>query len=56
MSDQAEGPVANAGQTVQKGLNQVGSAKDRLSEFIRARPICAALIAVGIGYVIGKVI
>jgi len=35
MSDQARGTVADAGQTVQRGLNQAGETKDQLSEFIR---------------------
>jgi len=55
MSEPAQGTVADAGQTVQKGLNQAGEAKDQLSEFIRDYPISAALIAVGIGYILGKI-
>ncbi len=55
MSSQAQGAVADAGQTVQRGLNQAGEAKDQLSEFIRDYPIGAALIAVGIGYLLGKI-
>ena len=55
MSGQAEGAVADAGQTVQRGLNQAGEARDQLSEFIRDNPITAALIAIGIGYVLGKI-
>ncbi len=56
MSNQAEGAVADVGQTVQRSLNQAGEAKNQLSEFIRANPICAALMAVGIGYILGKIV
>ena len=45
MSDKAEGAVADAGQTVQKGLNQATDTKDEVTRFIRDNPICAALIA-----------
>ena len=55
MSDHVQGAVADAGQTVQRGLNQAGEAKDQLSGFIRDYPICAALIAVGVGYLLGKI-
>lgn len=55
MTDKAEGVVADAGQTVQRGLNQAGEAKDQLSKFIRDNPVWAVLIGVGIGYVLGKV-
>ncbi len=55
MSDRAEGAVADAGQTVQKGLNQAGDVTDNLTQFIRDYPIPAALIALGIGYVLGKI-
>jgi ElaB/YqjD/DUF883 family membrane-anchored ribosome-binding protein len=56
MSDRAEGAVADAGQAVQKGLNQAGEAKDQLGQTIRDHPIAAMLVAVGIGYVLGKII
>lgn len=56
MSDKAEGTIADAGQTVQKRINQAGEAQDQLAQFIRDRPISAALIAIGIGYVLGKII
>jgi ElaB/YqjD/DUF883 family membrane-anchored ribosome-binding protein len=56
VSDQAEGAVADAGRKVQKGLNQAGDAQDQLAEYIRANPISAALLAVGIGFLLGKII
>ena len=56
MSDQAEGAIADAGRKVQQGLNQAGEAQDQLAELIRENPISAALLAVGIGYLLGKII
>jgi hypothetical protein len=56
MSDKAEGAAANAGATVQKKLNQAGEAQDQLVQFIRDNPMSAALVFVGIGYVLGKII
>jgi hypothetical protein len=56
MSDQAEGAVADAGHTIQSGLNQAGEAKDQLTQLIRERPISAVLLALGIGYLLGKII
>jgi hypothetical protein len=53
VSDQAEGAVADAGR---KGLNQAGEAQDQLAALIRDNPISAALLAVGIGYLLGKII
>jgi hypothetical protein len=41
---------------VQKGLNQAGEAQDQLAELIRENPISAALLALGIGYLLGKII
>jgi hypothetical protein len=55
MSDKAEGPVANAGQTVQQGINQATDAKEQLVEFIRENPIPSAVMAVCIGYILGKI-
>jgi hypothetical protein len=52
----AEGAVADAAQTVQGGINQAGEAKDQLIQFIRERPITATILAVGIGYLLGKII
>ena len=56
MSDKAEGVAANAGATVQEKLNQAGEAQDQLVQFIRDNPMSAALVFVGIGYVLGKII
>ena len=55
MSDRPEGTVADVGEAVQRKINAAGDAQDQLVEFIREHPISAALIAVGIGYVLGKV-
>jgi ElaB/YqjD/DUF883 family membrane-anchored ribosome-binding protein len=56
MSDQAQGAVADAGQTVQRSLNQASDAKEQVTQFIRDNPVSAAIIAVAIGYVLGKTI
>jgi ElaB/YqjD/DUF883 family membrane-anchored ribosome-binding protein len=56
MSDPAPGTVADAGQTVQRGLNQACEAQDQLAKLIRDRPICAVLLAVGLGYLLGKIL
>jgi hypothetical protein len=56
MSDKAEGVAASAGGTVQEKLNQAGEAQDQLVQFIRDNPMSAALVFVGIGYVLGKII
>lgn len=55
MTEEAEGAVAGAGQTVQRGINQAGDATEQLSQYIRGNPICAALVALGIGYLLGKI-
>ena len=55
MSDNSAGAVADAGRTVQRRLNQADDAKDQLTQFIREYPISAAILAVGVGYVLGKV-
>jgi hypothetical protein len=55
MSDRPEGTVADVGEAVQRKINATGDAQDQLVEFIREYPISAALIAMGIGYVLGKI-
>ena len=55
MSDQAQGTIADAGQTVQKGINQAADAREELTQFILDRPILAVSLALGIGYLLGKI-
>ena len=55
MSEHPEGTIADAGEAVQRKINAAGDAQDQLVEFIREYPISAVLIAVGIGYVLGKI-
>jgi ribosome-binding protein aMBF1 (putative translation factor) len=55
LSDHPEGTVADVGEAVQRKINAAGEAQDQLVEFIREYPISATLIAVGIGYVLGKI-
>ena len=56
MSDTTQGTAADAGQAVQKGINQACDAQAQLVTCIRDNPISAALIAVGIGYLLGKIL
>ncbi len=54
MSDDAPGIVSDAGEAVQRKLNQVSDTQDQIVDYIRQNPITAVLIAVGVGYVLGK--
>jgi hypothetical protein len=56
MSDRPQGAVIDAGETVQRKINQASDAHDQIVTFIRDNPMTAALIAVGIGYVLGKIV
>jgi ElaB/YqjD/DUF883 family membrane-anchored ribosome-binding protein len=56
MSDRPEGTVADAGEAVQQKINQAGEVHDQIETFIRDNPMTAVLIAVGIGYVLGKIV
>ena len=56
MSDKVEGAVADAGATVQKKLNQAGEAQDQVVQYIQDNPMSAALVFVGIGYLLGKIL
>jgi ElaB/YqjD/DUF883 family membrane-anchored ribosome-binding protein len=56
MSDRPEGTVADVGEAVQRKINQASEAHDQVGTFIRDNPITAVLIAVGIGYVLGKIV
>jgi ElaB/YqjD/DUF883 family membrane-anchored ribosome-binding protein len=55
MSDQVEGAVADAGQAVQRRINQAGEATEQLTQFVREQPIPAVLIFLGIGYILAKI-
>jgi ElaB/YqjD/DUF883 family membrane-anchored ribosome-binding protein len=55
MSDQPEGTAADAGEAVQRKINQAAEAHDQIETLIRDNPMTAVLIAVGIGYVLGKI-
>jgi ElaB/YqjD/DUF883 family membrane-anchored ribosome-binding protein len=56
VSDQTKGAVADAGRAAQQGLNQAGEATEQLSQAIRDNPLAAVLVAIGIGYVLGKIV
>lgn len=51
MSGEAPGIVSDAGDAVQRKVNQVSDTQDQIAAYIRQNPITAALIAVGVGYV-----
>jgi ElaB/YqjD/DUF883 family membrane-anchored ribosome-binding protein len=55
MSEHPEGTIADAGEAVQRKINQASDTQDQIVAFIRDNPITAALIAMGIGYVLGKI-
>ena len=55
MSDRPEGTVADVSEAVQQKINQASEAHDQIETFIRNNPMTAVLIAVGIGYVLGKI-
>lgn len=55
MSDRPEGAIADAGEAVQRTVNQAAEAQDQLTQFVRDRPIAAVLIALGLGYILGKI-
>jgi ElaB/YqjD/DUF883 family membrane-anchored ribosome-binding protein len=55
MSDRPEGTVADAGAAVQQKINQAGEVQDQIETFIRDNPMTAVLIAVALGYVLGKI-
>jgi hypothetical protein len=56
VSDSPEGTVADVGNAVQRKINAAGDAQDQIVDFIKENPITAALIALGIGYVLAKII
>jgi len=56
MSDRPEGRIADAGEAVQRTINQAADRQDEVTQFIHDRPVTAVLIALGIGYLLGKVI
>ncbi len=55
MSERAEGTVADAGEAVQRKINQASDAQDQLVDFIKDNPLSAVLIALGVGYILGKI-
>jgi len=54
MSDRPEGTIADTGEAIQRHVNRADEAAEQLTSFIRKRPICAVLIAAGVGYLIAK--
>ncbi len=55
MSERAEGTVADAGEAVQRTINQVSDTQEQVVDFIKQNPLSAVLIALGVGYVLGKI-
>jgi CheY-like chemotaxis protein len=56
MGDRAEGTIADTGEAIQQRVNQADEAVEQLTKAIRQRPIIAVMIAVGVGYLLGKVV
>jgi ElaB/YqjD/DUF883 family membrane-anchored ribosome-binding protein len=56
MSDRPEGRIADAGDAVQRTINKTSDAQEQVTQLIRERPIQAVLIALGIGYLLGKIV
>ena len=56
MTDRAEGTVADTGDTIQRHINRADEAADQLGQFIRERPITAVLMAMGVGYLLAKIL
>jgi ElaB/YqjD/DUF883 family membrane-anchored ribosome-binding protein len=56
MSDRAEGTVADTGEAIQRHVNQADEAADQLIQFIYERPIVAVLMAMGVGYLLAKIL
>jgi hypothetical protein len=46
---------SSAGEAVQRKIDQASEAHDQIETFIRNNPMTAVLIAVGNGYVLGKI-
>jgi ElaB/YqjD/DUF883 family membrane-anchored ribosome-binding protein len=55
MSDRPEGTIADTGEAIQRHINRADDAAEQLTRFIRERPICAVLVAAGVGYLVAKV-
>jgi ElaB/YqjD/DUF883 family membrane-anchored ribosome-binding protein len=55
MSERVEGTVSDAGEAVQRKINQVSDAQDQLVDFIKDNPLSAVLIALGVGFILGKI-
>jgi len=56
MSDRPEGTVADTGEAIQRHINRADDAVEQVRQFTRSRPLAALLIAVGVGYLLGKVV
>jgi ElaB/YqjD/DUF883 family membrane-anchored ribosome-binding protein len=56
MSDRAEGAVADTGEAIQRRINQADEVADEFTTFVRQHPVSALLIAVSVGYVLGKIV
>jgi ElaB/YqjD/DUF883 family membrane-anchored ribosome-binding protein len=55
MNERPAGKVADTGEAIQRRINQASDAHDTIETFIRANPMTAALIALGLGYILGKI-
>lgn len=49
-----ESVTQTASRAVSKSYNQAQEATDQVTAFIRGQPVAAAIIALGLGYVLGR--
>ncbi|MBS0641286.1 MAG: hypothetical protein U1E70_27740 [Acetobacteraceae bacterium] len=55
MSDNTDGKIADAGAAVQRQVNRADDAINEVTTFVRDKPITSVLIALGVGYILGKI-
>jgi len=51
----ATGPIADAGEAVQRRINQADQMTSQVTDFVHQRPFTAVLIGVAVGYLLGKI-
>jgi len=51
----AAGPIADAGEAVQRRINQADQMTTQVTDFVRQRPFTSVLIGAAVGYLLGKI-